>query len=197
MLCKLVLIISHHVNQVKSRRHVLGAKFKYISGCNYNRRASVHWLLEVTRGFPSDDLVTVVDMCQLLELVCPDFSRGLVREASHSVTSTSVDAQSINDVFLFNDLVHAVMFHLLFCEWLSSVQTIFESDQSHTIDTLSDKIDHIHQTLPLAIARPSPIIILSSLDCLRATCSSDRATFLQLKQVLVLSPATRKFISTL
>lgn len=119
-----------------SQSHVLGAQYTFITSCNHNRRSFVFCLMELFRTFPLNEELTAVEYQQIIEMICPDFPRQVVLEASYSVKATNTAEGSSSSSpkmalkYRHEDLRVALYFHIIYEEWLKRVEMHFREEGS-------------------------------------------------------------------
>ena len=177
-----------YFRNVRSRRHIVGTDYSYVSECNYNRKSFVYCMVESFSGFADFDLMTSVDMLQLIESIVSKFPRSIIMEAALSIDSAS----EITPVkFTFRDLSTAIYFLVLFDEWLKLVGDIFrEEGAMNVLSTyrLKSKLEQIHSSSPSSLLRP-PIISLNIAIDEILNQNADEISFEVFKKAMIRNPA--------
>ena len=121
-------------SNIRSRHHIIGSDYAYVTECNYNRKAFVYCMIESFSGFADNDLISSMDMLQLIESIILKFPRSVVMEAALSIENAGGDhsfssvSSSTSVRFYFRDMSSAICFHVLFEDWLKLVEKIFRDE---------------------------------------------------------------------
>ena len=124
----------HYFQNIRSRHHIIGSDYAYVTECNYNRKAFVYCMIESFSGFADNDLISSMDMLQLIESIILKFPRSVVMEAALSIENAGGDhsfssvSSSTSVRFYFRDMSSAICFHVLFEDWLKLVEKIFRDE---------------------------------------------------------------------
>ena len=74
--------MAEYFNTMQRGDHVLLREFSYCNATPYNRCCLMRRAWDALKAFDGQRPVSAADMCQLLGLLCPDFSLDLVHEAA-------------------------------------------------------------------------------------------------------------------
>ena len=123
-----------YFQNVRTRHHIIGSDFSYVSECNYNRKSFVYCMIESFSGFADSDLISSIDMLQLIESIILKFPRSVVIEAALSIENAGGDhshssISAMSSVrFNFRELLSSICFHVVFEDWLKMVEKVFRDD---------------------------------------------------------------------
>jgi hypothetical protein len=121
----------HYFQNVRSRHHIIGSDYAYVTECNYNRKAFVYCMIESFSGFADNDPISSMDMLQLIESITLKFPRSVVMEAALSIENAGGEHSTSSSAaarFNFRDISSAICFHVLFEDWLKLVEHIFRDE---------------------------------------------------------------------
>jgi len=178
-----------YFRRVRSCHNVLGADYAFITGCRQNRRAFVFCLMELFETFSLAEEMSVIEYQQLVELICPDFPRQIVIEAAYAVEAKNPTASPPK--YAHGDLRVAVYFHIIYDEWLKSIEAVFREHGTPDYLSLFRAKSHFEaaRNNPSLIFEHPPIDGLEeTLSVLSSYSSGGDITMDGLRRVLFVNP---------
>ena len=125
-----------YFQNIRTRHHIIGSDYSYVSECNYNRKSFVYCMIESFSGFADSDQISSIDMLQLIESIILKFPRSIVMEAALSIENANGDHSysSISGTssvrFNFHELSSSICFHVLFEDWLKQLGKVFRDESA-------------------------------------------------------------------
>jgi hypothetical protein len=135
--------------------HVIGKDFEYIMSCRYNKRAFVYNLLKATQNFDKHVDFSPSDYFQIIDLICLNFPKKIVLEASHHINPKYGSGTSAT--YNHWEIRNAVCFYIIYQDWIDTITQPFLVENSPTYMNLiqfRNIIDQCHRNLPPTIEQP-------------------------------------------
>ncbi|XP_037109036.1 UPF0705 protein C11orf49 homolog isoform X1 [Syngnathus acus] len=114
---------AEYFSSVKNSNHILFREFNYIRATPHNRASFIRVFWRCYRQIgKSGDLLSILEYCSLLQLLCPDFPVEVVKSAASIVL---MDDGS-DSLMSFSDFLYAFQLQFYYQEFLDSVLLIYQ-----------------------------------------------------------------------